>query len=96
MGLKFRLVFEVAVAAQLVAGQMAVAVQLAQCTCIGGAVFDDSCCGSMQSLPEMIVAPQPALEAFLTDVYRALGGAAPLKDKVSSIAIMVQPVPGGP
>ena len=33
-------------------------------------------------LQDMLSASQPDLETFLTQVYRAIAGAAPLKDKV--------------
>ena len=37
----------------------------------------------LQALQDMLSASQQDLEAFLTQVYRAIAGAAPLKDKVS-------------
>lgn len=42
----------------------------------------------MQTLQDMLSASQQDLEAFLTQVYRAIAGAAPLKDKVRQIVIM--------
>ena len=38
----------------------------------------------LQTLQNILSAPQQDLEVFLTQVYRAIAGAAPLKDKVSS------------
>ena len=37
---------------------------------------------ALQALPEMLKCSQQDLEAFLTQIYRAIAGAAPLKDKV--------------
>ena len=42
----------------------------------------------MQTLQDMLSASQQDLEAFLTQVYRAIAGAAPLKDKVRPIPSM--------
>ena len=42
----------------------------------------------MQALQDMLSASQQDLEAFLTQVYRAIAGAAPLKDKVRPVATM--------
>lgn len=42
----------------------------------------------MQTLQDMLSASQQDLEAFLTQVYRAIAGAAPLKDKVRPLLIM--------
>ena len=39
---------------------------------------------AVQALPEMLKCSQQDLEAFLTQIYRAIAGAAPLKDKVRS------------
>lgn len=39
----------------------------------------------VQTLQTMLSATQQDLEAFLTQVYRAIAGAAPLKDKVSPV-----------
>ena len=39
---------------------------------------------ALQALPEMLKCSQQDLEAFLTQIYRAIAGAAPLKDKVRS------------
>lgn len=35
----------------------------------------------------MLAATQQDLETFLTQVYRAIAGAAPLKDKASSLSL---------
>ena len=42
----------------------------------------------MQTLQDMLSASQQDLEGFLTQVYRAIAGAAPLKDKVSPIHVL--------
>ena len=39
----------------------------------------------VQTLQDMLSASQQDLEGFLTQVYRAIAGAAPLKDKVKPI-----------
>lgn len=43
---------------------------------------------ALQGLHDMLAAAQPDLEAFLTQVYRAVAGAAPLKDKVRQRPLM--------
>ncbi len=49
--------------------------------------LDDQCFFlHVQTLQDMLTASQQDLEAFLTQVYRAIAGAAPLKDKVSPIS----------
>ena len=41
----------------------------------------------VQTLQDMLSASQQDLEGFLTQVYRAIAGAAPLKDKVKLILL---------
>lgn len=52
-----------------------------QCTGAWSAETNGWMC--LQALQEMLSASQQDLEAFLTQVYRAIAGAAPLKDKVT-------------
>ena len=44
----------------------------------------------MQTLQDMVSASQQDLEAFLTQVYRAIAGAAPLKDKVRLYWLLIK------
>lgn len=56
--------------------------------CPGGVVCLVSNWLCMQTLQDMLSASQQDLEAFLTQLYRAIAGAAPLKDKVRPILTM--------